>query len=241
MIVLITPSNRTMKHTLFLLAFCAGVAVFNAATLMAQSLEIRQYTGGFIHVKAQAGLDLMIRPNDSAEIPGNLNAKPEFVLGQKLNPMVLQANGQQAFASPQPGNGPPGDGFLIQSVMIGRQRAAIELKASDFNVLFVSVDIMSDQGFIARGKDRKVNLIVLTFSDAKKLHNARTNLWLSTMETQQIALNPISEFPAASVDKFYESLKRNRILPTAVLPMIDVPNRLLKFGDRQVVLLKQLR
>lgn len=124
--------------------------------------------------------------------------------------------------------------------MIGNKRAGIRIQGKELNILVASLDLVSDQGFIPTKQNEKIDLLILTVGDAKKLETARTNLWLSGTEIKQIALNSTSTMAVATMDKFYASLGRSRTLPTAVLPMIQVPNKNLRFGDRQVVLLKEL-
>lgn len=227
--------TKTLLSPLLLTFF----AVFHLGSLSAQSLDFRRYAGGLIGVQNQSGLDLLFRPNEIAEVPDALSTKTMFVLGQAFDKMTLRRDGTPHSAPVMPDGNLADDAISIESAKIGSRRAAIRIESHESTVLLVSVDIMSDQGFISTGKDRKVHLTILTFDDATKLYNARTNLWLSVMESQQIAVNPTSNFPDASVEKFYQSLKRNRTLPTGVLPMMTVPNGQLEFGDRQVVLLKE--
>jgi hypothetical protein len=105
-------------------------------------------------------------------------------------------------------------------------------------------DVVSIQEHIARDSHQYavvvVDRILQRVDDAKKLDTARTNLWLSGIVVKQIALNSTTTMSVATMETFYASLGRNRTLPTAVLPMIQVPNKNLEFGDRQVVLLKEL-
>lgn len=206
----------------------------------AQTLEIRQYSGGLIRVEADAGLDLLIRPNDSVDVPGELNATQTLVLGDEFDRRFVRWTGEPLTSPPESNGKATIDGLLIESVLIGEKRAGIQIQTQGLKVLVASLDLLSDQGYIPMRQNENIHLLVLTVGDSKKLDTARTNLWLSGLEIQQIALNSTSDLPVQIMDKFYKSLQRNRTLPTAVLPMIEVPNKNLRFGDRQVVLLKQL-
>ena len=231
-----------MKTVVRILLVCIGSVTVNAPSSTAQELEVRQFTGGLIRLQSATGLDLIIRPNEKTALPEGLQSVQSVVLGSEFDPMALQWNGQP-LGTPLPKNGQavPGNALSVDSVLIGKKRAGVQIRAKDLNVLVASVDLMSEQGFISMRETPDMHLLVLTFTDAQKLHTGRTNLWLGSIESQQIALNPTTSLPSAAMEKFYQSLKRNRTLPTAVLPMIQVPNRNLKFGDRQVVLLKELK
>lgn len=222
----------------FLCFFSCNLAIVPQS--IAQTLDVRRMAGGLIRVQSETGVDLVIRPNSKTEVPKDLKSVRSLILGDEMERVVLQLNGQPLVGSPKSGADIRIAALTVESVLIGKKRAGIQLQGRDLNILVASVELLSDQGFISTRGQRDINLLILTFKDAKKLHTGRTNLWLGASKIQQIALNPLTEFDAASVEKFYKSLNKNRTLPTAVVPTVKVPNPLLKFGDRQVVLLKEL-
>lgn len=228
------------KNSIPMLLVVLLAVLGSASDARAQLLEIRQRAGGLILVKAEAGLNLLLRPNDSADVPAEFSAMPAMIVGEEFETRRLAWSGEPLPPAEGAKQKAPTDGVLIESALIGKKRAAISIRAEGLNVLVASLDRLSDQGFIAGGQYKDVHLLVLNVGDSKKLTSARTNMWLCGFEIQQIALNPAGDLPVALMDKFYKTLKRNRTLPTAVLPMIQVPNGQLKFGDRQVVLLKKL-
>jgi hypothetical protein len=206
----------------------------------AQTPEVRQISGGLIRVQTDTGLDVVILPSKTTKSPAKLQPKQELILGDEFEPKIVRWTGELISRPEERSDGSPTDWVLIESVMIGNKRAGIRIQGKELNILVTSLDLVSDQGFIPTKQNEKIDLLILTVGDAKKLHTARTCLWLSGTEIKQIALNSTSTMAVATMEKFYASLRRNRTLPTAVLPMIQVPNKNLKFGDRQVVLLKEL-
>lgn len=220
--------------------FLAITMMFLVSDTYAQTPEVRQIFGGLIHVQTDSGLDVVILPSKTTKSPAKLQPKQELILGDEFEPKMLSWTGELISRREERNDGSPTDGVLIESVMIGNKRAGIRIQGKELNILVASLDLVSDQGFIPTKQNEKIDLLILTVGDAKKLETARTNLWLSGTEIKQIALNSTSTMAVATMDKFYASLGRSRTLPTAVLPMIQVPNKNLKFGDRQVVLLKEL-
>lgn len=211
-----------------------------ATSTYAQTLEVRQISGGLIRIQTDTGLDVVILPSKTTKYPAKLQPKQELILGEEFEPKMISWTGELMSRREEKSDDSPTDGVLIESVMIGEKRAGIRIQAEELNILVASLDLVSDQGFIPTQQHEKIDLLILTVGDAKKLDTARTNLWLSGTEIKQIALNSTSTMAVATMDKFYASLRRSRTLPTVVLPMIQVPNKDLKFGDRQVVLLKEL-
>jgi hypothetical protein len=225
-------------HSLCLIV--ALTTVLSASDTIAQTLEFRQLSGGLIRVQNEAGMDVAIRPGKTKKSPAQFQPKQELVLGDEFKPMLVSLAGELVKRPDQTNEPIPMDGVLIESVMIGDKRAGIQIKTKSLNILVASLDLVSDQGWIPSKESEKIDLLILTVDDAKKLDTARTNLWLSGIVVKQIALNSTTTMSVATMEKFYASLGRNRTLPTAVLPMIQVPNKNLEFGDRQVVLLKEL-
>ncbi|MEM6692705.1 MAG: hypothetical protein AAF664_24970, partial [Planctomycetota bacterium] len=65
----------------FLILFLSSIsAVLSSADLKAEHLVIRQYTGGFIRVESDEGLDLLILPSESAKPPAGLSSSRTFFL-----------------------------------------------------------------------------------------------------------------------------------------------------------------
>ena len=188
----------------------------------------------------EAGMDVAIRPGNTKKSPAQFQPKQELILGDEFEPMLVSSAGGLVKRPHETNERIPMDGVLIESVMIGNKRAGIQIKAKSLNILVASLDLVSDQGWIPTKQNEKIDLLILTVDDAKKLDTARTNLWLSGIVVKQIVLNSTTTMSVATMKKFHASLGRNRTLPTAVLPMIQVPNKNLEFGDRQVVLLKEL-
>jgi hypothetical protein len=227
----------------FLILF--SLAIFFAASaasplVLAQQLEIRRVEGGILQVQARAGLNLAIQPDGQTLVPKDLNSQRAFVLGTDFERTILAADGKPRGDSIQliPGEPIPPNVVSIESALIGDKRSGIQLRTGGMNVLFASVDLMSDQGWITTHRDQDINLLVLTFKDAAKLQTARFNLWISLVKTQQIALNPTDAMSIASAEEFDKSIGKKRVLPMEVLPILKVPSRNLDFGDRQVILLK---
>ncbi len=229
-------ANTINSKCLFL---AITIVLFDSDTY-AQTLEFRQISGGFIRMQNNTGLDVAILPNNTTKSPAELQPKQELILGGEFEHKLVSWAGELLARREKANERIPVDGVLIESVMIGNKRAGIRIQAKELNILVASLDLVSDQGIIPSKQYEKIDLLILTVGDAKKLDTARTNLWLSGTETKQIALNSTSSMPVATMDKFYASLGRSRTLPTAVLPMIQVPSKNLKFGDRQVVLLKEM-
>ena len=225
--------------TLKYLSLAIAMMLFVSDTY-AQTPEVRKISGGLIRVQTDKGLDVVILPSKTTKSPAKLQPKQELILGDEFEPKMVSWTGELISHREERNDGSPTDGVLIESVMIGNKRAGIRIQGKELNILVASLDLVSDQGFIPTKQNEKIDLLILTVGDAKKLDTARTNLWLSGTEIKQIALNSTSTMAVATMDKFYASLGRSRTLPTAVLPMIQVPNKNLKFGDRQVVLLKEL-
>lgn len=225
----------TLKHLSL-----AITMMFCVSEIYAQTPEIRQISGGLIRVQTKTGLDFVILPSKTAKSPAKLQPKQKLILGDEFEPQMVSWTGELLSLREERNDGSPTDGLLIESVLIGNKRAGIRIQSKELNILVASLDLVSDQGFIPTKQNEKIDLLILTVDDAKKLDTARTNLWLSGTEIKQIALNSTSTISIATMDKFYASLGRSRTLPTAVLPMIQVPNKNLKFGDRQVVLLKEM-
>lgn len=228
------------------LAILCVVAFFFVASaaspvVLAQQLEIRRSAGGLLQVQTGAGLNLTIQPDGQTVVPKNLNSQCSFVLGTEFERTFVQTDGKPGAESLQlrPGEPTPPNVVSIESALIGEKRTGIQLQMVGLNVLFASVDLMSDQSWITTHHDQNIHLLVLTFKDATKLHTARTNLWVSLVKTKQILLNPTDAMDVASAENFYKSISKQRVLPTGVLPMLKVPHRKLAFGDRQVILLKE--
>ncbi len=209
--------------------------------VVAQQLEVRRVKDAIVQVRTDQGMSLLIQPNSESKAPIDLAAERSFVLGTEFDTTFMRTDGDSETDSLQlnPGDPVPPKIVSIESALIGTKQAGIQLKTNKLNILFASVDLMGDQSWITTHRDQDINLLVLTFKNAANLNTARMNLWLGLVKAQQIALNPLDEMSVDSMEKFYKSIGTKRVLPTGVLPMVQVPNRNLNFGDRQVVLLKE--
>lgn len=226
----------------FGLCVFAVLAATQASIMVAtaQPVEIRRLEGGLLHVHTDEGLNLIIAPEPETEIPEPLQTRRAFALGTEFPRVLLRIDG----TSPtEPfrldANEPiPPRVISIESVPIGTQRAGIQLKTDRLNIVFASVDLMSNQSWITTHRDQDIHLLVLTFKDAAKLMTARMNLWVSLVKTQQILLNPTAELSVDSASEFSNSIGKPRVLPIEVLPVLTLPQPGHAFGDRQVILLQ---
>lgn len=218
------------------------LVVANSHAVVAQQLKVRRVQNAIVQVQTEQGLSFLILPSSDVTIPKDLTSERTFVLGSKFDTTFMQFNGDAPVAALhlKLGEPVPSNTVSIGSDLIGEKQAGIQVKTERLNILFVQVDIMSEQGWITTHRDQDINLLVLSFKNAATLNNARTNLWLGLLKAQQIALNPAGTMSVEAMEEFYRSLGTKRVLPTGVLPMVEVPNRNLNFGDRQVVLLKEL-
>lgn len=214
------------------------------ATVSSAELTIRRLPGSFLQIRNDMGANLLeIQTVSEPERIKKNDTVPQFVLGADFQPSLFRLSGKTGPEKIllEPGAIVPSDCVLIKPVVIGKKTAGIGLKTTDLNIVIADVDMLSDQGFLTTQRDENIDLLVLTFADATRLDTARINLWVSLIKTRQIALNPTGMMTEAAMNKFYKSLPTKRVLPTAVLPRLEVPIKTLQFGDRQVVLLRELK
>ncbi|MCC6510018.1 MAG: hypothetical protein IT423_13000 [Pirellulaceae bacterium] len=225
----------------------------------AQQMELRRLSGGVIHVQSVGGVRLAIQPatplalqagtqantqpSTQAVSANSFRAQLSFFVGSEFQRAVVKADGQGGLEELQLDAAAPlpPQAISIESVLIGEKRAGVQLQTSNLNVLFASVELISDQGWITTHKDKPIHLLVLTFNDAAKLQTARLNLWISSVKAQQILLNSSGALTMATAEAFYQSIGKQKVLPTVMLPVLQLPQRGSNFGDRQVVLLKEIR
>lgn len=154
-------------------AFTSSIPTLSSIAL-AQQLELRRMTGGLIQVQATGGLKLVIQPDSQTVAPKSLQAHRSFVLGSEFEPTLMQADGNaDVNLQPlKPGDKIPPSVVSVDSVLIGTKQAGIQLRTGNLNVLFGSVELMSDQGWITTHHDQQIHLLVLTFKDAARLQTA---------------------------------------------------------------------
>ncbi len=230
-----------MKSTLLFRLTVLFIASTISHVVLAQQLEIRRLPHGILQVQTEGGLNLIIQPDDQTKVPPGLDPQRSFVLGTEFERTFVPTDGKPQTESlvVNPGEPVPPHIVSIAPTLVGRKMEGIQLQTDDLNVVVVSVESMSDQGWITTQRDENINLLVLTFRDAAKLQTARMNLWISLLKTEQILLNPIDTISAASAEGFYKSIAKPKALPTEVLPVLKLPRRDRAFGDRQVVMLKE--
>jgi hypothetical protein len=231
-----------MKFQLHIL-LCGISAFLGIQTLSGEELSIRRLPDGYLQIRNETGANmLLIQPDAESKVPKPLQTQPVFVLGTDFNSVLVQAVETKGSKTIRPKVDAeiPSGAVLVESVLIGKKKAGIRLKSKRANIIIASIDILSDQSFLTTQRDENIDLLIMTFREGAKLDTARINLWVSLIKTRQIALNPLGPFSEAEMVKFYRSLPTKRVLPTAILPMVEIPNNRLQFGDRQVFLLKAL-
>jgi hypothetical protein len=207
----------------------------------AQRWEIRRLEGGLLQVRADTGLNLIIRPEQGAVIPERLKPQTSFVLGTEFDRTVLRIDGTPPSRPSREDAGeplPPGV-VAVEPVLIGVKRAGIELKTDGLKIVFASVDLMSDQGWITTHRDQDIDLLVLTFRDAARLMTARMNLWVSLVKTRQILLNPTGDMPDGAAREFSNSIGNRGAMPIDTQSVLKLPQSGLKYGDRKVISLRK--
>lgn len=229
--------NRFIQFLVFLLL----ITTFGSA--VSQDLTIRRLPGGFLQIRDGKRTNLLlIQPEAKSQKPEDLNSDSIFLLGDDFQPVLIESDAKAGLKKTTQKSGAkiPPDSVLVEPVLVGKKKAGIRLRTHDVNVVIANVDLLSDQSFLTTQRDEKIDLLVLSVADATRLNTARINLWVSLIDTRQIALNPTRMMTDAQMNEFYQSLPKRRIFPTGILPMLEIPNRNLQFGDRQVIRLKEL-
>lgn len=230
------PIRYCILFSVFLIHHLSG-------SLKAQEIVIRRLPGGVLQVRNENNTDLfLIQSEPEPPKPMGLNKEPVFYLGTDFSATLVQpkAQGQSQVTPVAADSKIPSGNVLVEPVLVGQKRAGIRVRTNNVTWVIANVDMLSDQSFITTQRDQNIDLLTLSFADPTRLDTARINLWVSLINTRQIALNPTDKMTEAQMVKFYKSLPTKRVLPTGILPMIKIPNINLQFGDRQVVLLREL-